>query len=121
MATKTEVSAKLKELNDATNERLKLDQASAKLKVTEDSIKDWLTANGVTSGNYGRYNLTVTTKDVPRCTDWAGFHAYIKESGNFDMLHKRLTESAVMARINDGEYVPGITTDPKTSYKLGAA
>lgn len=121
MPTKTEITALVKELNATTNERLALDQASAKLKVREDSIKDALTAGNVPSGKYGNITLTVDKKKVPRCTDWAGFHAYIKESGNFDMLHKRLTETAVMARVNDGEYVPGIVVDPKTSYKLTPA
>ena len=90
MPTKTEVTALVKEYNAVRNERRALDQASAKLKVREDSILDNLTAAKVPSGKYGPYQLTVTTKAVPRCTDWAGFHAYIKETGNFDMLHKRL-------------------------------
>jgi hypothetical protein len=118
---KSTITALVKEYNSVRNERLELDQQSAKLKVREDSILDSLTAAGVTSGKYGPYNVTVTTKAVPRCTDWTGFHAYIKETGNFDMLHKRLTESAVMARVSEGEYVPGIVTDTKTTYKVGAA
>jgi hypothetical protein len=121
MPTKKEVEALALEYNRTRNERLKLDQESAKLKVREESILDSLTAAKVTSGTYGKVSIEVSTKKVPRCTDWTGFHAYLIQTGNLDMLHKRLTETAVMARVDNGEYVPGIVTDEKTSYKVGLA
>lgn len=118
---KKEIEVLAIEYERTRNQRLALDQESAKLKVREDSILDNLTAAKVESGKYGKINLTVKTKSVPRCTDWPGFHAYILQTGNLDMLHKRLTESAVMARMDDGEYVPGIVKDEKTTYSVTLA
>lgn len=121
MPTKTEIAALVKEYNATRNERLKLTGEAAKLEQREKAILDNLTAAKITSGKYGAYNVTVSEKKVPRCTDWAGFHAYVRESGNLDMLHKRLTETAIMARLDAGEYVPGIVVDPKTTYSFTLA
>lgn len=118
MASKAKTAALLAEYNTVRNERLALDQRSKKLAVKEAEILDKL--EGSKSGTYGDFELEVSNKKVPRCTDWSGFHAYILQTGNLDMLHKRLTESAIMARIGDGEYVPGIVTDDKVSYKVTA-
>lgn len=121
MPTKKEIEALAGEYVRTRNERLKMDQESAKLKVREDSILDSLNAAKVQSGTYGKLAIEASSKKVPRCTDWTGFHAYLKETGNLDMLHKRLTETAVMARLDNGEYVPGIVTDDKPSYKITLA
>lgn len=118
--TKTEISALLKTYQAKDRERLVLAEKVKKLDEEQKSILDQLTAANVRSDSYGSYYLSVSTKKVPRCTDWPGFHAYLKETGNFDMLHKRLTETAVMARLDDGEYVPGIVTDEKVTYKVTA-
>lgn len=117
---KTQVTALLRDMQAARNERLKLDEESAKLKVREDSIADQLRAANVESGTFGPYVLTAKAKKVPRCTDWTLLHAHIKETGEFDLLHKRLTESAIMARLKDGVYLPGIVTDDKVTYTITA-
>lgn len=119
--SKVEVANLIAEYNTKRNERLKLDQDSAKLEVQEKSILDQLVKSGVTNGVYGLYHVERSEKKVPRCTDWAGFHKYIQQTGNFDMLHKRLTETAIMARLDNAEYVPGIVTDDKITYKFSLA
>lgn len=118
---KKDVIALLKSYQAMDHERLELNQKAAKLEQAQKGIIDQLVAATVNSGVYGPYLLEAQFKKVPRCTDWAGFHAYILSSGNLDMLHKRLTETAVMARVSEGEYVPGIVVDEKTSYKIKAA
>jgi hypothetical protein len=121
MPTKTEIAALVKEYNSIRNDRLKLDEASKKLKVREDSILDNLTAAKVTSGLYGAYQVTVDTKPVARITDWHNFHAYIRENNALDMLTKHITQSAIMARVNEGELVPGVVCDDRTTYKFSLA
>jgi hypothetical protein len=118
---KINVTATITLYTKTRNERLALDEQSKKLKVEEDNLLDLLTAAKVAPGDYGPYHLAIKTKKVPRCTDWPNFHAYLKATGNFDMLHKRLTETAVMARLDNGEYVPGVTTDDKVSYTITVA
>lgn len=117
---KTQVTAILKAKQDARNKRLALEEEAKKLKVVEDDCDDQLEKGGVESGTYGSYILTAKPKDVPRCTDWSLLHAHIKETGEFDLLHKRLTESAVMARRKDGVYLPGMVYDTKVSYTITA-
>lgn len=121
MPSKKEIAALISEYEKTRNERLEMDERSKKMKVREDAILDSLTAAKVVSGVYGSFHATVKTKKVPRCTDWPGFHAYLRETGNLDMLHKRLTETAVMARLLDGEYVPGIVQDDKIAYTFTIA
>jgi|KBSMisStaDraftv2_1062788.scaffolds.fasta_scaffold00151_52 hypothetical protein len=108
----------LAEYQNVHHARMLLDEESKKLKVDEDALLDKLTAGKVESGTYGAYRLTVNRKSVPRCTDWSNFYAYIRQNNSFDMLHKRLTESAVMARVEAGEYVPGLMFDDKYTYKV---
>jgi hypothetical protein len=118
---KTAVKALIAEYNAAKNERLELDRKSAKLKVQEDLCLDKLVAEKVASGTYGPYLLEASEKKVPRCTDWAGLHAFIKQEGAFELLHKRITDTAIMERVNAGEIVPGIVVDVKPVYKISAA
>jgi len=118
---KTQIKALVAEYNTAKNERLALDKQSAKLKVKEDSIMDQLVAAKVESGIYGPYLLEATNKRMPRCTDWPNLYAYIQQEGAFELLHKRLTESAIMERVDAGEILPGIVIDPKPGFKISAA
>ena len=118
---KTEVKALVAKYNEAKNKRLALDRESAKLKVVEDTCMDELYAAKVASGQYGPYLVEFINKRVPRCTDWPNLHAYIKQEGAFELLHKRLTETAIMERVNAGELVPGIVIDDKPTYKISAA
>ncbi len=111
-------TALIAEYTSIRNARLDLDEQSKKLKVKEDSILDQLGDMKDGKYNFGPYNLAVSHKKVPRVTDWPGFHAYVLSTGNLDMLHKRVTESAVMSRLDAGEYVPGVVTDEKPVYKI---
>lgn len=117
---KTEVSALLKEMVSTRRERLELTNKAGKLEQREKAIQDQLTAADIKSGAYGPYMLTATPTKVPRVTDWSLFHAHIKETGEFDMLTKHLSPAAIMNRINDGVYLPGVVTDEKTKYSVDA-
>lgn len=109
------------EYTQTRNARLKLDNDSKKLKVKEDSLLDKLVAAKVPTGVYGSFVVAYEPKKAPRVTDWTGFHAYILQSGNIDMLTKHLTPTAILARIDEGEYVPGVVVDDKPTYKITGA
>jgi len=117
----TAIKTILAEFQELNRQRLDLDRQSAKLKVQCDALLDKLTAGEAGSGQYGPYLLSVAHKKVPRCTDWNGLHDFIRQEGAFELLHKRLTETAVMERINNGSHVPGIVVDEKVTYKVEAA
>jgi len=113
-----EIERLVAEYQNTRNARLLLDEESKKMKVAEDGLLDKLTAAGGESGKYGPYTVKVVIKPVPRCTDWNAFYDYLRKTGNLDMLTKHLTASAIMARLEAGEYVPAIVTDDKVTYKI---
>lgn len=60
--------------------------------------------------------ISLVQKTKPVATDWPALHKHILDSGDFDLLQRKLGESAVKARWEDGEDVPGVET--KTFYDL---
>jgi hypothetical protein len=66
----------------------------------------------------GKYVLTLTQKTVPVVFDWPVVIEYIRRTGQLDLLHRRLTESAITARWAEGETIPGVVPQPKYDLKL---
>lgn len=62
-------------------------------------------ASGV-AGKLAR--VTVGIKEVPQVKDWAAFYAYVKKTGSFDLMQKRLTDGAIKERWEAGKEVPGV-------------
>jgi hypothetical protein len=56
--------------------------------------------------------LTLKQKDTAVAKDWAKLHAYIIENDAWDLMQKRLTQTAVDLRWADGIVVPGIEKFP---------
>jgi hypothetical protein len=56
--------------------------------------------------------LTLKTKNKPVARDWSQVYDYIKQHDAFDLLQKRLTETAVSLRWEEGEVIPGIEKFP---------
>lgn len=66
-------------------------------------IEHKLTAAG---GSLGIVKLQ--TKVKPQTEDWEEVYRYIKQNDAFDLLQRRLTETAVKLRWEDGIKIPGI-------------
>ncbi len=64
-------------------------------------------ASGV-AGKLAR--VTIETKVVPQVADWPKFYAYVKKTGSFDLLQRRLTDGAVKERWEAGQKIPGVQT-----------
>jgi hypothetical protein len=62
-------------------------------------------ASGV-AGKFAR--VTVVTKQVPQVKDWDAFYKYVKKTGSFDMMQKRLSDAAIKERWEAGKEVPGV-------------
>jgi hypothetical protein len=62
-------------------------------------------ASGV-AGKVAR--VTVITKVVPQVKDWDVFYKHVKKTGQFDLLQRRLTDSAIKERWENGKEVPGV-------------
>lgn len=57
-------------------------------------------------------------KDEPIAEDWEKIHAHIQATGEFDLLHRRLTDTAIKARWDDGVEVPGVGAFPVEKLSL---
>jgi hypothetical protein len=52
--------------------------------------------------------VTVVTKQVPQVKDWDAFYKFVKKTGSFDLLQRRLTDQAIKERWEAGKEVPGV-------------
>jgi len=93
-------------------ERLAADKVARSLKTEEDNLAFLLTTHCRENGGAGVDMASVTveyeTKLVPVAQDWDAIHQYIKENDAIDLVHKRLTESAVRLRWDDDVVIPGV-------------
>lgn len=53
-------------------------------------------------------NVKIVTKEIPQVKNWPSFYAFVKRNGAFELLGKRLVDSAVKERWEAGEKVPGV-------------
>ena len=104
-------------------QRLALDKEAASLKETEDDIykvivskmrEEGMTAMGAKNG---MVKLKESEEPVP--TDWPALYDYIKETGHFEFLHKRIATLAIKEHWEAGEDIPGVGST--TVYKLSVS
>jgi hypothetical protein len=101
--------------SDVRTLRLAMDKEVDAVKARETELREYIINNLSKSGKDGdtgasglRYRAQIVSKDVPRPIDWPKIHAYIQETGRFDLLQKRLGEKAVMDMVADNQTIPGV-------------
>ena len=57
-------------------------------------------------------SVAVVRKEKPTVEDWEKLYAYIKKTESFDLLQRRLSETAVNLRWEDEIKIPGVTSFP---------
>jgi hypothetical protein len=106
-------------LTEADAKRLEADKVSALNKAIVESSTYELSKRITLSGEYEGYKVTVSTDDeVPFGANWAAIIQYVKDTGEVDLLEKRLLKSGVKARWADGKEIPGVTKTSKTTLKV---
>lgn len=89
-------------------EQKKVDEIAAE----ETALKNHIIENlpkSEASGVAGKLaRVTVVTKQVPQVKDWDAFYKYVKKTGSFDLMQKRLTDAAIKERWEAGKEVPGV-------------
>lgn len=92
--------------------RLALQKDVEKLEAEESELREHIIqtlpkseASGV-AGKVAR--VSVGKKEVPTVKDWDAFYRYVKKTGAFELLQRRVTEVAVKERWEAGEQVPGV-------------
>lgn len=94
--------------NKRLAEQKKVDEIAAEESALKNHIIDNLPkseASGV-AGKLAR--VTVVTKQVPQVKDWDAFYKYVKKTGSFDLMQKRLTDAAIKERWEAGKEVSGV-------------
>lgn len=51
---------------------------------------------------------TIVTKTIPIVEDWDAFYKYVKKTGQFELLQRRLNDAAVQERWEAGKKIPGV-------------
>jgi hypothetical protein len=92
--------------------RLSMEKEAETVKARESELKEYIINNLSKSDDTGaaglRYRAQIVMKVVPRAADWPKVHAFIQETGRFDLLQKRLGEAAVKDMWDNNETVPGV-------------
>ena len=108
-----ELMAVIDELSSMEIERLALDRKSKALKAAEDDLKarimKEMNSLGLTAieGHGGRL-AKVQTSVEPVVNDWGQVLEHVRKTGELELLHRRLTVSAVKERWSSGVNVPGV-------------
>lgn len=86
-----------------------VDAVEAEEKALREHIINTLPKSEATGAAGKLARVTVVTKSVPQVTDWGKFYAYVKKTGQFDLMSRRLSDTAVKERWEAGKEVPGVT------------
>jgi len=109
----------------ARAERLAADKEAAKLKTTEDALKQQIITEcklHKISAHGGQVALVkYTVKDKPIATDWPEVHGYMREHDAMDLMQKRLHEGACKLRWEDNIVIPGVGHLEVDTLSIGAA
>lgn len=94
--------------NKRLAEQKKVDEIAAE----ESALKNHIIENlpkSEASGVAGKLaRVTVVTKQIPQVKDWDAFYRYVKKTGSFDLMQKRLTDAAIKERWEAGKEIPGV-------------
>ena len=99
-------------LYETREARYKLQAEVEKYKVLEQALTDYFIntlPKSNSTGIAGKVARVQTgTKPIPQVNDWALLYKYIKRTGAFELLQRRLGEGAVKDRWSAKKTVPGV-------------
>jgi len=92
--------------------RLEMQKAVDEVEAEEKALKEHLINNlpkSEASGVAGKLaRVTIVTKQIPQVKDWDLFYKHVKKTGEFELLQRRLTDSAIKERWEEGKKIPGV-------------
>lgn len=107
-------------LIDLRNKRFELEKQAEVLKAEADLLAEQLMkkleAEGTNKGAGKKGTCSVTEGIVPTVEDWDALHKYIKRTGQFHLLQRRVAEAPWRELFEKKGAVPG--TKPFTKRKL---
>lgn len=110
---------KLYQLREA---RLAKQKETDAIEAEEKALKEHLINNlpkSDASGVAGKVaRVTVVTKPTPQVKDWDAFYKYVKKSGEFELMQRRLSDTAIRERWDAGKKVPGVESFNVTTVSI---
>ena len=92
--------------------RLAMEKEVEPIKKRESEIREHIIANLSKSADTGaaglRYRAQIIVKEAVKVLDWSVLHSWIRKNDRFDMLQKRLSETAAKDWLaEEGRPLPG--------------
>ena len=96
-------------------ERYELQHTVEYMKAAEKAMGDKLRAalaklKATTVGGR-KARVTLENKQVPKVVSWEALYEHIQDTGDFSLLHKRLSEEAAMEQFDAKRSVPGVQVE----------
>ncbi len=99
-------------LYEMREERLKLQREIDELKEKEEALKTHILNTFEEEKLEGSKGVlataSITRRVVARPLDWDAIFQYVKINDAFDLLQRRITDTAYRDRLEHGEQVPGV-------------
>ncbi len=93
-------------------------EVSAKIKEIEDALLARLESEGMTKATGAKATASITTSVVADVTDWDLFWTFIIKKKYTHMLQKRVSEPAYRELLEKGTKVPGVVPFTKKTVGL---
>ncbi len=92
--------------------RLAMEKQVAEVKKRETEIRDHIIDNLSKSDDTGaaglRYRAQIVVKAVPKIADWGVLCSWVRKNNRFDLLQKRISETAIKDMWEERGNIPGI-------------
>lgn len=98
----------VKALKESLNEQIK--ECNEKLGKIEAEIMEQMSNAGINQAASDKASCTMRQVTHPTITDWETFYKHVASTGEFELLHKRLSSTAFRERWESGEAIPGTTS-----------
>jgi hypothetical protein len=112
------IAQMIEEVRSCDAQRLKLDRESKALKKQIDALSVQIIAGMDAAELSVVEGATIEEVTKPYISDFVELEKFIIEHGALDLLQKRLTESAVKLRWEDGIAIPGVGTSTERKLRL---
>jgi hypothetical protein len=99
-------------LYELREKRLAAQKLTDEIDAEEKAMKEHLISTlpkSKASGVAGKFvRVTVVTKTVPRVDNWDKFYGFVKKTGRFDLMQRRLSDAAITEIWEAGKKIPGV-------------
>jgi dsRNA-specific ribonuclease len=97
-----------KALKESLNGQIKT--CNEKMASTRADIMEQMATAGITKAASDKASCTMREVTHPAIEDWDAFYKHVAATGQFELLHKRLSSAAFKERWEAGEVVPGTSS-----------